>query len=1726
MRKGKEENSAKDSVVLHDGIETVNQPELQQGVVEPQQNSNAPNVEVCTKLKKDDLAVELSDLEIKGHFESTSIRRILAMEPIPFRLPVAIGIYNARPPNPYFVPRQQLIDELTNVFGYMGKTGESFQELRSVILSAFHGLSGVGKTQLALYYFNESKKTYKFKAWFQADSEETLQREYLLLAYEAGLIEPDSKTEEKPEVIVRRVKDWLARNPGWLLIYDNAQNYEAIEEFLPAKGGDILITSKSDTWIGQHIFVSVMELDEAIALVKKICELADDSENADIIALVEKLGRLPLAIAQAAAYIKAQKQTVATYLELYETKRSKMLSDDTLRNFWSKKEHEPVAVTWLLSIEELRKTVPDAEQLLQFCAYLASRDIPNYILQACLCQTKETKHEEEAEQQVAKRYPQRAFWKLLTAIKQYSLLEINKQKETVTVHQLVQTVIQEKLDQEIQKDIILKSINVSTSESREKTPTMKDIRRRINLISHMWSLKKHGEALFFQFDETKKLKIQLPLSLDLADVYKDLGYAISGKELLEDALAIQEKYYGKDHWNIAPTLGNLANVYCNLGDWKNQKRLLERTLTIQEMHYGKDHGFIGTTLTNLAIVYSNLGDIDNEKKLLESSLKIKEAYYGKEHWRVAITLNHLGNMYGMLGNVEIQKQLLERALSIRETYYGKDHLEVASAMTNLANVYYHGLGNTKKGKQLLEYALEIFETHYGKNHWKLVEILNNLANVYRGLGDLKTQKQFLECVFTIEETHYGKDHWKTASTLANLASVYGYLGDPQTEKQLSEQALARQEQHYGKDHWQTVPTLIILSDAYSDFGDANTQKQLLERALVISEAHYGKKHWELAAILVNLANAKGALGEIKDQKKILEDALEVLEMHYGKDHWETTAVLNNLASVYGDLGDEHTQKQLLERALLIEKAHYGEDHWQTAPILANLANVYGCLGNAKAQKQLLERVLIIQETHYGKGHWKIATTLSNLANAYGDLGEAKTKEKLLRKVLEIFELHYGKKHWKVGAVLNDLATAYSDLGDIKTEKKLLESALEIFELHYGTEHWKVASVLNGLATVYGELGDKKKEMRLLQKALEIKEIHYGKSHWQMAGVLNNLAVAYGALGDSKMEKKLLERVLTIFEAHYGRNHWQVAQVLSNLACVYGDLGDIETKKQFSERALEIFEAYYGKEHWKVAQVMIVLANAYGDLGNQMKQIAFLQRALEINKQFYGDFHGKVGMVLHNLAEAYFTAQDYPLAFQYTQQATEILLQAPGFGESHSWTQLAIKLTKKIKKINSQDVSKSIRYNDIARQDKAEGNTVNYSHLSDSFLFEKKERPSTNEKVDKTHLTRKGWADFVQREKVYPKLDKIADIMEQQGVKILLPDKKYHSKLSTKGWQLFSTNNPNYLMAILLIENKEQSRKLAHFFSQKLKIFCRSQISSKKPCISIVIKAEEITNAVIDKLIQDISKYLLEKDIFLSEQVNKIHEGVDQDSSEQMFKYEKFIYKQEEKKMIVSDDDKIENNFFQITMTTLLVDNILLALTKRLSMMDISVDEYQADRNLYGTEPYSIDYKLGDCLFASIAAFEPNETVLNLRQRMIRHVEQDAQLKNKIITLAHSETPETLRTQEGEKIYKSFLHYITLMAKEQTWGTAIEVVALARLLQRPIVILTPCNQYDYIVEEEAYQNNEPIFLNYVGEIHYEPLSVPVSKDAKEILQEIRQAITVKSNKVEEQTKSEKSVSINM
>jgi tetratricopeptide (TPR) repeat protein len=781
-----------------------------------------------------------------------------------------------------FVGREILLDQLDKEL----HPKEKLNLNEPVMVSVCAGLGGAGKTQLSLQYIHHFKHPYTLRAWFASENLDQLKQQYIEFAKTLGY------REEKPSIktALPYIKEWFSKNPGWLLVYDNVNSYEEIKEFLPEGRGSIILTTRQQKWPSgfKILGIDVMNEEESIGLIQSLIRRRIiETERESVKMLVKTLGCLPLALAQASAYIRQNQITITEYLEFYKSHEQKLLADNILPEGTSSL---PVAVNWNISLDAIVREakainqLPLALDLLSACAYLAPERIPHNLLLTWL---------KESYPNLTS--PELVLPKLIGQLWQYSMIH-REENGDITVHRLVQAAVRHQHKQALSKkisdyspltlewyNILLKSAH---AEFHRKTQVLEDEMRQKKLLPHLQMLLNHYKQAWPNDSE-----------LSIAPIINDIGtvffLAIEmrlAKSCYERALATLTQHYGKDHFELTYALDQLGKTYRDLGDSKPAKKIHERALKIKEQYYGKDHIEVAYTLDQLGRDYRYLGNAGQAKELHKRALKIKEQYYDKDHVEVAYTLDQLGKDYDYLGkNPKKAKELHEGVLEIREQHYGKEHLEVAGVLNQLGSDYRH-LGDAKKARELHERALSILKKYYGKEHIKLSWVLDQLGSDYRHLGDAKKAKELHEHALKIKELYHGKNHVEVAWVLESLGSDYRYLGDTKKAKEFYERALKINEQYYGKNHPETAKTLTNLGSAYTILNKAEQGKIYLEKALIIKEAYYGMDHPKVAETLLGLGNACKALKNTEQAQIHLKRALKIREQYFGQNHTLTKEV--------------------------------------------------------------------------------------------------------------------------------------------------------------------------------------------------------------------------------------------------------------------------------------------------------------------------------------------------------------------------------------------------------------------------------------------------------------------------------------------------------------------------------------------------------------------------------------------------------------------------------------------------------------------------------------------------------------------------------------------------------------------------------------------------------------------------------------------------------------------
>jgi hypothetical protein len=125
--------------------------------------------------------------------------------------------------------------------------------------------------------------------------------------------------------------------------------------------------------VAASLSVKAWERAESVAFLEQFKKLEDPAGAG---AVADALGDLPLALAQAAAYMDETVTSYADYLNLFNTRRAALWGQQPPPDSYP----DTVATTWTLSLEEAEKAAPGAADLMNLCAWLAPDDIPRDML--------------------------------------------------------------------------------------------------------------------------------------------------------------------------------------------------------------------------------------------------------------------------------------------------------------------------------------------------------------------------------------------------------------------------------------------------------------------------------------------------------------------------------------------------------------------------------------------------------------------------------------------------------------------------------------------------------------------------------------------------------------------------------------------------------------------------------------------------------------------------------------------------------------------------------------------------------------------------------------------------------------------------------------------------------------------------------------------------------------------------------------------------------------------------------------------------------------------------------------------------------------------------------------------------------------------------------------------------------------------------------------------------
>ncbi|MGW3958590.1 FxSxx-COOH system tetratricopeptide repeat protein [Amycolatopsis sp. NPDC005003] len=751
---------------------------------------------------------------------ATSLRRIRR---ITTDAPIVWGAVPAR--NPEFVGRRELLDHLAAT-------------LRPSSCAILHGPGGLGKTQIAVEYIYRQLRDHDLVWWVSAPQESQIRASLTELARQLRLPGAEETLTAVPAVLaaLRAGKPYRR----WLLVFDAADHSQALLPFLPVDGpGRTLVTARDSApgdFPAESIAVGRFTRVESIELLRHRDPTVTD---ADADALARKLGDLPIALAQAAAWRAESGIPVAEYTRLLDEKMAEILSTSPRTS----DDEVAAAAAWNVSFDGLAVRNPAAHQLLQVCAFLAAEPISRSLFAGVRGVSI------APELDTAMRDPD-LLDRALRDINRCQLAKLDHRSGTLLLHRLAQLALRVRMSDETRDKmrhgaaLLLANLDPNDPETATLWP------RYQLVLPHL------RQAGLIDCDDpwVRRLLLNLMKFLNLS------GDHAGALALAQEAAAAWTDRYGAEDAQTLAASEQLGRMLWVLGRYEASSEVCGRTLYLYRRTTGPD----------------------SEQALRAETL-------------VAVGLKANGDFYAAR---DLNRKTYENARSL----FGDDDPSTLGAAHDLA-VSLLLVGDYEQARWLSEDTYERQSEVLGPDNWKTILTLNIMIICRRELGDYAWARVEQEKVVERVRGLFGSDSDGVVRRDYHLAVAQRKDGHHEAALSLSGSALERFRHKYGPDHPNALACALAHSLDLRNAGDPAASIELGERVLALYRTNMGDRHPHTLVAEANIGVTLRLLGDPAAALSRNERVLTELRDRLGLAHPHVLACSINTANDWYAVGD-------------------------------------------------------------------------------------------------------------------------------------------------------------------------------------------------------------------------------------------------------------------------------------------------------------------------------------------------------------------------------------------------------------------------------------------------------------------------------------------------------------------------------------------------------------------------------------------------------------------------------------------------------------------------------------------------------------------------------------------------------------------------------------------------------------------------------------------------------
>ncbi len=817
------------------------------------------------------------------------------------------AVWNTPSRNARFTGRDPVLEEIHRQLEEGGREGAR---------CALRGISGVGKSQIALEYAHRFAYNYDVVWWVNSGYRATAREQFADLATRLDLPVGDELGER-----IRVVQEALRTgrpHRRWLVIFDSADDMAQVEDLLPEGHGHVLITTLTHDWAGSggvgEIEVTAFTRAESVAYVRRRANRLTDAEADQ---LADAVQDLPLLLGQTAAWLAANQMPAKEYIAMIRRGEAGMIgiriSSDYPMGFQT---------SWSITLNTLQDKNPEAVELLHLFGLFSPEAIPVRLIQS-------TRHDGLPEHLSALSADPIRWHTALRRLSESTAVRMEYLEdgdeapyvERVSMHRLYHSFLLSTLTED-QRDALSAVAGRVLADADPRNPS--DTRfwsAYSELIPHLENagtfngadpavrklvlnciqyLRLRGETRTpIRICEQAVGRWRQRLTLedpDLATLVQHHANLLRIAGRYQEAQAVGQATVDQLTELRPPEDPYLLSARIALGGtlmaqakYQEAYRIFSETVAVSTRIFGEEAPRTLQDRNNLASILGLLGRYEESLGQQRAILQMRERVFKPRHHLTLSTAQRYARMLRLLGHYTVATSRQDLNVQMVRQVMGRFNPQTMVAEHNLAMCLRRG-GDVVGAEALLRTVRDRFIQHSGPMGPDCLMVQADYATLVRQRGDLDRARELTSVVASRYRTLTGPDHPYAVGTAGNVGLVLWELGERDEALTIAEKAWRGMAAAVGEGHPWTVGCALNVSGARHFAGDDEGALAAGQEALAGARAMLGDTHPLTLSCKAAVADDLRTLRHAQDGAKLEAETLAQLSETLGAQHAHTLAV--------------------------------------------------------------------------------------------------------------------------------------------------------------------------------------------------------------------------------------------------------------------------------------------------------------------------------------------------------------------------------------------------------------------------------------------------------------------------------------------------------------------------------------------------------------------------------------------------------------------------------------------------------------------------------------------------------------------------------------------------------------------------------------------------------------------------------------------------------------------